>query len=350
MSSKFDDKKIFIQQIINFYRNRGYSLRGKVNNILKQSGIFGTKQSWEDTLDLISNMDFNEINDEIIQKVLVNFQSDLLSIVLYQNKFISIYDEILNFDTIYNALDSNSVKFDSDFQPILDKNLSFDYIKFTQGSLDFFVFKSIRLLATKIDLGLYVLKPDYIDDDFDKIVGYKTQEIPCFNSIIFDNDKKTIILSADLSSQFQEENLRAEIAKLVKIIRQKTNIGQAIKDLGLNIFPSIQKLYDEKEGIIKELAFKTNDGVAHREKARSGIDDVREGDYHIAGVASAEIEPYDIHKTYFDSQSNVATEVLVKGSWFILNSVNQVLHNATVTVNSEEEFVKIINKLIEFSK
>ena len=100
--------------------------------------------------------------------------------------------------------------------------------------------------------------------------------------------RKNIILSADLANQFQDENLKAEIARLVNLIRQTSGLGHTIDDTGINLFPCVVKLYQEQPGVIKELAFKTDDGVAHREIARGGID-VREVRISCWRTASANI-------------------------------------------------------------
>ncbi len=99
----------------------------------------------------------------------------------------------------------------------------------------FYTFKSIRSLSTKVDLGVVALKQDYLDEEYDRVFAFKTVDLPCFNSIIFDTDKKNIIISADLANQFQDENLRAEIARLINLIRQITGMGHTIEDTGINL-------------------------------------------------------------------------------------------------------------------
>ncbi|WP_180043691.1 MULTISPECIES: hypothetical protein [unclassified Acinetobacter] len=350
MSFTFEEKKLFIQNTIKFYKNRGYTLRGSINSILKSNGFINTKSSWEDTEKQVTDFPESVISNDIFDKVIQGFQKDLLKTILFRDKFISIYEEPKNFDLIFSKLDEISSLFDEDYYPVFENSTAFEFIKTEHQNLVFFTFKSIRSLSTKVDLGVYALKQDYHNEEYDKVYAYKTVDLACFNSIIFDLNNKNIILSSDLANQFQDEHLRAEIARLVNLIRQTTGLGHTIEDTGINLFPCIEKFYKEEEGVIKELAFKTDDGVAHREIARSGIDDVREGEYHVGGTASTNIEPYDIKKIYGGNKLNEKKDLLLKGSWYILNTTEPKLTNVTITVNSEKDLYDMINKIIAFSK
>lgn len=350
MVFNFEEKQSFIQTVIKFYKNRGYTLRGSINQIFKSNGLETTKTSWDDTVKMIAETPDSQINNDIFDKLITGFQNDLLSTILYRDKFLTIYENPKNFDKIYQTLESLSVDFDNDYLPILDNSIDFEYIKTSNQNLNYYTFKSIRSISTKVDLGIYALKQDYQTDEYDRVFAYKTVDMACFNSIILDTANKNIILSADLANQFQDENLKAEIARLVNLIRQTTGLGHTIEDSGINLFPAIDKLYQEQNGVIKELAFKTDDGVAHREVARGGIDDVREGEYHTAGTASTNIQPYDIKKIYGGNNHNDKKDLLLKGSWYVLNLQTPILTNVTITVNSSNDLYSMISKLISFSK
>lgn len=350
MAFTFEEKQAFIQSGVKFYKNRGYTLRGSINSIFKASGLLNTKSSWEDSYKLISELPESVINNEILDKIIEAFYDDLFSTILFRDKYLTIYESPQNYDDIMSKLDELSVDFDGDYSPILDNSLEFEFIKTIHNHQVFYTFKSIRSLSTKVDLGVFALKQDFVDEEYERVFAYKTVDLPCFNSIIFDTEQKNIILSADLANQFQDENLRAEIARLVNLIRQTTGLGHTIQDTGINLFPCVVKLYNEQSGVIKELAFKTDDGVAHREIARGGIDDVREGDYHSAGTASTSIQPYDIKKIYGGKKFNDKKDLLLKGSWYILNLPTPILTNVTITVNSAQDMNDMVNKLIAFSK
>lgn len=350
MSYSFEEKQAYIQGVVRFYKNRGYTLRGSINTIFKNHGLLNTKSSWEDTYKLISELADSDINNETLDKIIEAFNKDVFSTILYRDKFLTIYESPKNYEDIFSRINQYSLEFDGDFSQILDNSLEFEYIKTQIDNLIFYTFKSIRSLSTKVDLGVVALKQDYLDEEYDRVFAFKTVDLPCFNSIIFDTEKKNIIISADLANQFQDENLRAEIARLINLIRQITGMGHTIDDTGINLFPCVPKLYSEQSGVIKELAFKTDDGVAHREIARGGIDDVREGDYHTAGAASTSIQPYDIKKTYGGKKFNDKKDLLLKGSWYILSLPTPVLTNVTITVNSAKDMNDMVDKLIAFSK
>lgn len=350
MAYTFEEKQAFIQGVVKFYKNRGYTLRGSINSIFKSNGLLNTKSSWEDTYKLISELPDSEITNQTLDAIIEAFNNDVFSTILFRDKYLTIYEDPKNYEDIISKINELSFEFDGDFSPILDNSLDFEFIKTQNNHLVFYTFKSIRSLSTKVDLGVFALKQDFVDEEYDRVYAYKTVDLPCFNSIIFDTEKKNIILSADLANQFQDENLRAEIARLVNLIRQVTGLGHTIEDTGINLFPCVAKLYHEQPGVIKELAFKTDDGVAHREIARGGIDDVREGDYHVGGTASTSIQPYDIKKIYGGKKFNDKKDLLLKGSWYILNLPTPILTNVTITVNSAQDMNDMVNKLIAFSK
>ncbi len=345
----FEENKLLVASAVIFYKNRGYTLRGNINSILKESGFLQTKTTWEDTFKVITEFPESEINETIISATLENFKEDIIKTIHYRDKFLTIYNNPTNYESIYNAIDAVSSSFDDDFSTIFDNSSEFGIIKTIVNDNIIYTTKSIRSLITKVDLGVHALKQDYLNEGYDNVFAYKALELPCFNSIIFNQTDKNIILSADLANQFQDENLRAEIAKLVSMIRDTTRIGHAIEDTGINLFPCINKPYEETEGKIKELAFKTDNGVSHREIARSGIDDVRDGEYHSGGVASAAIEPYDIKKIYSAHNQKLRQDLTLKGTWFVLSLPQPVLTNATISVNSDDDFHSIIKKLINFA-
>lgn len=84
------------------------------------------------------------------------------------------------------------------------------------------------------------------------------------------------------SSQFHEENLRGALAKLRLYLNQL--VLEHIPDTGCNVFPAIERLYYEEIGNVKNLSFKTDDGISHNESSRVGIEDLRSGEYHKGGT------------------------------------------------------------------
>lgn len=345
----FEEKKAFLISVIKFYRNRGYTLRDNINTVLKEAGLIPTKNTWEDTLRNISELPESDIFKSLVDNAISAFKEDIFKTILYRDKFISIYKNPDNFDRILAALENTSKLFDGDYSNIFDNASDLGVITTAINGNVIFTTKNIRPLSTKVDLGIHALKQDYFSDDYDKVFAYKTVDIPCFNSIIFNKQSKNIILVVDLANQFQDENLRTEIAKLVTLIRELAGIGHAISDTGINLFPAINNLYIEEYGAVKELAFKTDDGVSHREIAKAGIDDVRDGDYHTGGTASANIQPYDIKKIYSNLTPKLRQDIYLKGTWYALNLPSPILTNATISANSDHDFHAIITKLIDFS-
>lgn len=334
MTFDFEDKKVFITQIISFYKERGYTLRNHINPILKKCGL-DTKISWHDTIDMIAGLKECDINNDITQKALNELLEYLISTILYKEKFIYIYKDLANFDEIYQAIDEHSSPYQGDFLSIINQDTNFDCVKFKKDKLTHYIYKNIQTLSAKIDLGVYALKDDVQQEGYDKVFAYKTIDIMAFNGIIFDEENKKIILSADLSSKLPEEMLRNQLIKIVRHIREYTNTrtqstSHVIKDYGINLFSCIKSLYDERLGKVREMAFTDDEGVTHRAKIRSGIDDVRDTEYHMAGKAVTNIQPYDINKIYNDK-----TEVAVKVSWHSFQKEQAVTSYAIVSAENE---------------
>lgn len=350
MQINFEDGKFFIKQAINFYKNRGYTLRNDVNPILEKAGL-ATKRSWDDTIRMIDNLSESSINTNIIANITSEIAQDLMAVILYRDKITFIYEELESFDEIHSAIDNVSTPFNNDYSSIMDKTVDFNCVKIQKDDIDFYLYKSERLLPAKIDLGVHALKSEHSDEDFERVVAYKTIEITAFDILIFDHDNNRLILSADLASKSPVENLQAQITKLVRIIRSEVNatntgpVQQAIKDIGIDLFPCIDNLYKEAIGKVKEMGFADDEGVSHRAKVRHGIEDARETAYHTAGAKAADVSVYDIYKVY-----QKENEVSIGMPWQQFQKEILVVSYAKISCKSHQGFCDIINKLVTFSK
>ena len=208
-------------------------------------------------------------------------------------------------------------------------------------------FKIIRTFILKENIRVDALKSEYVNEEYEKLVAYKEVRLPCFDSIILDDVTQQIILCADLSSQFHEENLRGALAKLRLYLNQL--VLEHIPDTGCNVFPAIERLYYEEIGNVKNLSFKTDDGISHNESSRVGIEDLRSGEYHKGGIANATIEPYNITKEYNLEAYKVL--VTVKGSWHALaiNTGIPNLNNFYVSTKDQSSFFKAIEEIVKTS-
>ncbi len=342
-----------LSDLIKLYRTRGLSLRSHVNPLIKSAGLV-TQASWTNTLAYIQQYVESDINREQFEKTIEEFRKDLFKRILYDNKFISIIDNVSNYDEIKASLEQLSCE---DF---VNKtagdliNLEEDSIcyKSIVGSATAYIFKEIRKYSVKEELNIDSLKLEYQNDGYDKLVAFVDILLPCFDSIIMDDERRKIILSADLSSIFYVDHLRAALAHLRTIIRKKTDKEIKISDKNINFFPAIQKLYEEDIGDVKELAFKTDDGVAHYENAKRGIPSIKDGDFHIAGSDVAAVEAYRIRKTYLSGSKNQENSVSLASSWYVLNGVknDRKLGEATISTSSHNEFFDIIDKLLNWSE
>ena len=102
----------------------------------------------------------------------------------------------------------------------------------------------------------------------------------------------------------------------------------------------------EVKGNVKNLSFKTDDGISHNESSRLGIEDLRSGEYHKGGIANATIEPYNITKDY--NLEDYKVVVTVKGSWHALNIAGiPNLNNFYVSTKDVNSFFTAIEEIIK---
>lgn len=349
----FVDMQETLTDLIKLYRTRGLSLRSHVNPLLKTAGL-ATQASWSNTLTHIQKYDDSDINRSQFEKTISVFKKDLFNRILYDNKFVSVVDNVPNYDEIKAGLEQISYEdFDqktaSELISLEEDNICY---KSSNNSTTAYIFKNIRKNSVKEELNINSLKLEYQNDGYDKLVAFVDILLPCFDSIVLDDDKNRIILSADLSSIFYVDHLRAALAHLRTVIRQNTAQEIKLTDKNVNFFPAIQKLYEEDIGNVKELAFKTDDGVAHYENAKRGISCIKDGDFHIAGSDVADIEAYRIKKTYISNTEKQENSVYLASSWYVLNGVktDRRLGEATISASCYADFFGIIDKIINWSE
>tara|TARA_R110002126_G_scaffold291682_1_gene455223 strand:- start:16963 stop:18003 length:1041 start_codon:yes stop_codon:yes gene_type:complete len=342
-----------LTDLIKLYRKRGASLRNQVNPLINKSGLI-TQASWNNTFTHLEQYEESEITRDQFSVAIEDFRKDLFSKILYDNKFISIINKPSNYQEIKNCLEDFT--FES-FDKVNASNLieeedeDFCY-KSISNSTTTYIFKKIRKYSVKEDLKVSALKLEYQNDGYDKLFAYVDISLPCFDSIMMDDEREIIILAADLSSIFQVDHLRGAVASLKTIIRQGTPEDIKVTDKNTNFFAAIQKFYEEDLGNVKELAFKTDDGVAHYENAKRGISCIKDGDFHIGGTDVADIEAYKIRKTYSAAEPSQENSVYLVSSWYVLNGNlgERKLGEATISASSHREFFVIIDKLLNWSK
>jgi len=342
-----------LTDLVKLYRKRGASLRNQVNPLINKSGLI-TQASWNNTFTHLEKYEESEITREQFSVAIEDFRKDLFSKILYDNKFISIIEKPAKYKEIKECLEKFTFEsFDkvNASKLIEEEDEDFCY-KSIANSTTTYIFKKIRKYSVKEDLKVSALKLEYQNDGYDKLFAYVDISLPCFDSIIMDDEREIIILAADLSSIFQVDNLRGAVASLKTIIRQGTPEDIKISDKNTNFFSAIQKFYEEDLGNVKELAFKTDDGVAHYENAKRGISCIKDGDFHIGGTDAADIEAYKIRKTYSAAEPNQENSVYLVSSWYVLNGNlgERKLGEATISASSYREFFVIIDKLLNWSK
>jgi len=343
----FDDLKSNLVNLLKIYRGRGISLRNEVHPILAGYTFLDKIHTWSSLFVHISELEENLEPDlfEKLERLYNVFKADFDKRILFEDKYLSVYKGLSCFDSLKTHLDglvaqnqAMDLSNDGDF-----KNHVFQ-VKKQLAHRHIYQFKIIRTFILKENIRVDALKSEYVNEEYEKLVAYKEVRLPCFDSIILDDLTKEIILVADLSSQFHEENLRGALAKLRLFLNKQ--VQEHIPDSGCNVFSSIERLYKEVQGNVKNLSFKTDDGISHNESSRLGIEDLRSGEYHKGGIANATIEPYNITKDY--NLDDYKVVVTVKGSWHALNIAGiPNLNNFYVSTKDESSFFKAIEEIIK---
>lgn len=341
-----------LTDLIKLYRKRGLSLRNQVNPLINKSGLI-TQASWNNTFSHLEQYEESEITRDQFSATIEEFRKDLFNKILYDNKFISIINKPSNYKEIKQCLEAfASEPFDNiNASKLIEDEDEDCCYKSISESTTTYIFKKIRKYSVKEDLKVSALKLEYQNDGYDKLFAYVDISLPCFDSIIMDDEREIIILAADLSSIFQVDNLRGAVASLKTIIRKGSSEEVKVSDKNTNFFPAIHKFYEEAIGNVKELAFKTDDGVAHYENAKRGISCIKDGEFHIGGTDVADIETYKIRKTYSTSDANQENSIYLVSSWYVLNGNlgERKLGEATISASSYREFFVIIDKLLNWS-
>ncbi|WP_288501824.1 hypothetical protein [uncultured Acinetobacter sp.] len=313
----FDDLKTNIVNLLKIYRGRGISLRNEIHPLLSGFTFLDRIHTWSSLFVHISELE-EDVESDLLTKLgelYKKIQTDFNQRVLFEDKYLSVYKGLPCYDQLKQHLES---LVEDDQTLDLSRNGDFkDHIFQAKKKVEqkhIYQFKIIRTFILKENIRVDALKSEYVNEEYEKLVAYKEVRLPCFDSIILDDDTQEIILCADLSSQFHEENLRGALAKLRLYLNQL--VVEHIPDTGCNVFPAIERLYYETIGNVKNLSFKTDDGISHNESSRVGIEDLRSGEYHKGGIANATIEPYNITKEYNLELYKVL--VTVKGSWHAL--------------------------------
>ncbi|EPG7305062.1 hypothetical protein JIM89_000011 [Acinetobacter baumannii] len=346
----FDDLKTNIVNLLKIYRGRGISLRNEIHPLLSGFTFLDRIHTWSSLFVHISELE-EDVEPNLLDKLGSLYQkieSDFNNRVLFEDKYLSVYKGLPCFDELKKHLESLlgsnqtlDLSRNGDF-----KNHIFQAKKIV-GQKHIYQFKIIRTFILKENIRVDALKSEYVNEEYEKLVAYKEVRLPCFDSIILDDATQEIILCADLSSQFHEENLRGALAKLRLYLNQI--VVEHIPDAGCNVFPAIEKLYSEKIENVKNLSFKTDDGISHNESSRVGIEDLRSGEYHKGGIANATIEPYNITKEY--NLETYKVLVTVKGSWHALSINTGIpnLNNFYVSAKDQGSFFKAIEEIVKTS-
>lgn len=192
---------------------------------------------------------------------------------------------------------------------------------------------------------------DYEDYD-DEVIVQKRITRTCYDSIVITSDNK-IILSIDLASHMRTPEINKAIAQLrvlaMLIIKGSGNKAW-IPDNGIDVFPAIERLYENPEGGVIQLSFETHGTGPQNtyDVTVQGSDkDLRKSNYHLKGKEACQIQPYRIAKR-FDRHGSKPV-IYIPGYFRLLYGNNgRHLYTAQIRESSSlDDYLYLVNKLIK---
>lgn len=189
---------------------------------------------------------------------------------------------------------------------------------------------------------------------FDTLIGLRNEIRQGFDVITFHREAGLVELRVDLlqgvswedSILFLKHLESALYRMLCEFIGTKKFTWESV-----NFFPLLQKLYDDADGRVVEIGHDTGGtGGIIREKMRRKTLDVREEEFHVAGVSATEIELFEIAKVWGVPLAEGVFEVHVPGSVRLISEVSPVISEVVVKgcispAHYREAFSKITSHL-----
>ncbi|MCR6569958.1 hypothetical protein R4670_05955 [Acinetobacter baumannii] len=303
-----------------------------------------------------------EFNVEKLNKLKNNLNNLVISHIRYDDKLISIFNNIESieeikviFDKYFNDSKNYSEILTDNYAPFSSQKLS--------DTQTLYQFCLIRETTVRQELNQSDLK-DSVLDEYQYIYGVKKIPLGCYDSIICDLENQRIITALDLARVLGRNELNVaqnNFYRQLKSIINNKKLSQYLEE-PLDLFPQIQKFYDEPKdnktnGVI-EINFITPAGTAHYEKLRGDSKDLRIATYHEKGVEGVknekengvslnnDITPYRIGKKYYRDEGDI--EIALKSSYIAINSSNgSHLYEAYIYgTRSKEDLAFAVKKLI----
>lgn len=180
----------------------------------------------------------------------------------------------------------------------------------------------------------------------------KTRQVTqCYNSIMLMPSEKLLIQSVDLSVLPRSESLQQQHL-LQKFVREQAGVSL---NKPIELFASIQDLYEKIDGRISHVSFITADGNTSSLKLKPSQQCLRSDSYHHGGEAASPIlTKFKLGKTW-DLQQNasqlLSVELTLPGKRTMLDNPNLRLYEAIASnCNNIEAIVFIIQKILESIK
>lgn len=348
----YDEIKDNIEHLTRCCQVRGMKIYD-VKELYKELDL-ESSNSWNGIISKIQNL-----TDTSKFEALSNLENKLATMLnyhrLFSDKAIRAYLNHEDYDAIKVELalaHSQAKEIDGNFQTEAAQIFN---------SLIFYPYKTERTFTEKVSINPKSLTPlgnnDLSYESFDEIIAIKRIKKTCIDSLIIDNSSKSIFISIDLASMLRSDEIHAAAAKILSILNKharKTEKQVRFGDSSKNLFPLIEKFYNETAGEVTEMTFSTRDGTTHYERLHSGIKDLRKSKYHLKGSQATTITPYRIGKRYphIINGSLVNPEIELPGRYKSITTAGTPRLEDALIKNAllPSAFIFSLNKIVSFLK
>lgn len=180
----------------------------------------------------------------------------------------------------------------------------------------------------------------------------KTRQVTqCFNTIMLMPAEKILILTIDLSILPRSESQPQQYL-VAKFIKKEAGV---ILNNPLELFGSIQDLYEKVDGRISHVSFITSDGNTSSLKLKPSQKCLRQDVYHHSGESTSPIlTKFKLGKIWDLPQSSshiLSVELILPGKRTMLDNPRIRLHEAIAkNCNNIDSIIFIVEKILDSVK
>jgi hypothetical protein len=343
-------------EVINALKVRNFSFH-RIQSELKEKNILSAR-GWDELIKKYFSKDV-EIKSEYVEK-LGNTLKNLYTVHVFEGlKAVALFnvDESLcsKLETVCaKELKNISASEISDFiSPNLSDMKTYFFTK-ERDNVSRIIFSESRTVNTVSSYQLDELDENTVQSlgdigDFYKLSVFKHETIEAFDSILIRKDKKRLEIHIDIPDKLNEDLILKSISNLKIFISDKTGLDFSLHD-AINLFPCIEKLYQNKDGTVSSLGHVTGTDSIKKESMNRGYD-LRDEKFHSKGLeAVGDTNGFSITK-WWDFGNGSKPEAIINGKTAHASSANPVISYVLIDkCVCKKDFEMVVEKIVESLK